>query len=250
MLSQREALAELLTVSLDDVKVGYELGSGSFSSVYQIKPCPKLVDDFEQHSSKFLPGDLSSEEMATRRSEFSTQKVFALKRLSEETLSDPQRKEVASEALKFEADLLSRLPRHDNLISLHAVSSDFWNSPEKGFLVLECLRETLDLRLKRWRNRASMEGNRINLFRSGRHHVDRRKEQQSRVVNVGLGIAEAMAFLHRHRVLFRDLKPCNVGFGIDGKVRVFDFGLARILHEEEDRRLTFLVGSLRYVSDS
>ncbi len=42
-------------------------------------------------------------------------------------------------------------------------------------------------------------------------------------------IARALVEAHRHGVLHRDLKPANVHLGVDGRVRVLDFGLAKFL---------------------
>jgi cyclin-dependent kinase 6 len=39
---------------------------------------------------------------------------------------------------------------------------------------------------------------------------------------------EGVDFLHTHRVVHRDLKPQNILITNDGRVKVADFGLARI----------------------
>lgn len=59
--------------------------------------------------------------------------------------------------------------------------------------------------------------------------------------------------LHFGSVLFRDLKPSNIGISSEGVPLIFDFGLARELKtkdrvdEEGNFKLTKMVGSLRYV---
>ena len=49
----------------------------------------------------------------------------------------------------------------------------------------------------------------------------------SRVLEVGLALLEVLAWLHRHDVIHRDLKPDNVLLGDDGTVRLIDLGAGR-----------------------
>ncbi|MFH0903169.1 MAG: protein kinase [Pseudomonadota bacterium] len=49
------------------------------------------------------------------------------------------------------------------------------------------------------------------------------------VMRIGLAIAQALAEAHRNRILHRDLKPENVMLGRDGRLRVLDLGLAKLL---------------------
>ena len=49
-------------------------------------------------------------------------------------------------------------------------------------------------------------------------------------------ICEAVAFAHAHGILHRDLKPENVMVGPFGEVLVMDWGVAKILREDQTRR--------------
>jgi len=58
-------------------------------------------------------------------------------------------------------------------------------------------------------------------------------------------IASAVACAHEHGVLHLDLKPDNVLLGSDGRLRVVDFGLARLRHPgaDDDRAGTSIAGT-------
>ena len=55
-----------------------------------------------------------------------------------------------------------------------------------------------------------------------------------------------------NRMIFRDLKPENVGFTHENEIKLFDFGLARELKEERkvgrDKYLLSLAGTRRYMA--
>jgi serine/threonine protein kinase len=47
-------------------------------------------------------------------------------------------------------------------------------------------------------------------------------------LSIGIAVASALAEAHGHGVLHRDLKPANILLGRDGRVRVLDFGIAKL----------------------
>lgn len=49
------------------------------------------------------------------------------------------------------------------------------------------------------------------------------------VVDLGIALAEVLGAIHTAGVLHRDVKPTNIGFTEDGRPKLLDFGLARIL---------------------
>jgi len=50
-----------------------------------------------------------------------------------------------------------------------------------------------------------------------------------RLLEIGIPLAEAIAFANDHGVIHRDLKPANVMLDASGRVKVVDFGLAALL---------------------
>eukprot|EP01036_Dinobryon_divergens_P026927 gene26927-35624_t len=82
--------------------------------------------------------------------------------------------------------------------------------------------------------------------------------QLDRILNIGLEFASAMKYLH-HDVdpnaffIHRDLKPDNIGFTSDGRLKIFDFGLVAIVTRRaslsvETYEMTGKTGSPRYMA--
>ncbi len=63
-------------------------------------------------------------------------------------------------------------------------------------------------------------------------------------------VAEALLFAHHAGVLHRDIKPSNVQVLEDGQVKLMDFGVARLLEDEESRltRQGVLLGTMGYMA--
>lgn len=150
----------------------------------------------------------------------------------------------------MEAEFLSTL-QHPHIIKIRGISMEgsggFKDGPSGYFLVIDWLSETLDQRIEQW----SIIGER-----------DRNNNIMDEQVHAMVGISAALKFLHGKRVVFRDLKPANIGFDgkinmaspftsylymcldthtrislfslVRGDVKLFDFGLACILPPNGD----------------
>jgi len=127
----------------------------------------------------------------------------ALKVVRPERLGSP----AAVERFLHEARTTARFS-HPNIVTIHAVG-EFEGFP---YVALEYLEgQTLQERMREAR---------LGLGEAIRH---------------GLAIAEALAEAHVHGVLHRDLKPGNVLIPRDGRLRVLDFGLAKVVEPQEER---------------
>src|SRR3954454_19747056 len=70
-----------------------------------------------------------------------------------------------------------------------------------------------------------------------------------RVVELGVQMADALAFAHQHGLVHRDVKPQNVLINSEGEARVTDFGIARSLDVEHGVTQTGTVlGTSNYLS--
>ncbi|GFH44559.1 hypothetical protein CTEN210_01033 [Chaetoceros tenuissimus] len=151
--------------------------------------------------------------------------------------------------LAKEAKFLRALSFHPYIIKIH---SNVGEIGKKGFgIVIDKLQHTLQYLIHtEWK----VKHNSLNKskFMSRRYVLtpDQQDLQREQLILL-CKIVSAFVFLHEHNVLFRDIKPQNIGIGFDNVPRVFDFGLARELKEFEKERenqylLTPCCGTRRY----
>ncbi len=70
-----------------------------------------------------------------------------------------------------------------------------------------------------------------------------------RTADIGVHVAAALGYAHRHNVIHRDVKPGNVLITDEGQVKVTDFGIARAVNTEESLTQTGAVmGTATYFS--
>jgi len=206
------------------------LGSGSFSKVTKVHIKGKgngTDSDISLFALKRLKGDL----LPTKLTEHSCQNgsVIAFTKAATE--------------LAREAYLLSRFD-HPHIINIMGwtyggvTSYSAYRRHDAYFLVLELLQEeTLDDRIDGW-NQDDAHLQEISCTQGKiKTHFHQRKIEQ---LTICKQVASALAYIHSKNVVYRDLKPQNIGFArevdnsgqdsqCDVTVKLMDFGLAREL---------------------
>ena len=114
---------------------------------------------------------------------------------------------------------------HQNIVKVYDISQD----GEVPFIVVECVagRDVGDLL-------ANRRGGRLN---------------EQFVRRIAAQLLLALSYAHRRGIIHRDIKPSNILLTQEGTVKVADFGIARIIEEEDATGAPGeIVGSARYMS--
>jgi len=201
--------------------IGEKLGKGGFNSVYELE---KIELD---------ESCLCSEEQRQQRSAVAhnLKHKLAIKFLNESAMETSNEFCNGAADLVLEAKYLSALRNHPHpcIINLHGVAAagaaGFATGQMGGyFLVVDRLYDTLDKRIDIWK-----ELKRRKLKQPSPTNTKLLQAMFLQRLQVACDICSAVKHLHKLQVIFRDLKPDNVGFDFEGRVKLFDFGLAKEL---------------------
>ena len=80
-----------------------------------------------------------------------------------------------------------------------------------------------------------------------KEYIDRKKRLSAReVISIAIQMCSGIEAAHRHHIIHRDIKPQNIIISNDGKVKVTDFGIARMV--TSTTTTTVAMGSVHYTS--
>ena len=196
-------------VSEANIVVGMLLGTGGFNEVISVTT--KRPDSHER------------------------EKVLAMKRLLPSVMQTEDDFYGAALDLVLEARILNCLS-HPNIVQLHGVSCDddslktCYLDGRQYCLFLDVFYITVRERFDEWRKDPRM----------------RKQDLTRRLETIALPISQAMEYLHSRHIIFRDLKPENMGIDSEGTIKLFDFGLARETNPRQ--RLSSITGSRQYMA--
>lgn len=148
-------------------------------------------------------------------------RLCAIKEVQPDPTASPELRAQAQEQFLREASILAQLD-HPNLPKV----SDFFSHGGRDFLVMDYvpgkdLRQLIEENLS--------EGKPI---------------EERLVLNWAVQILDALTYLHQQDppVLHRDIKPANIKLTPDNRIKLVDFGLAKLLAGDEARTITVIQG--------
>jgi len=126
----------------------------------------------------------------------------ALKFIPENLAHDPK----SLERFTREARAASQL-NHPNICTIHGIEDNNGHP----FIVME-----------------KLEGESL------KQHISGQAMKVEEVLDVGVQVGEALVASHAKGIVHRDIKPANIFLTPSGQVKVLDFGLAKLVHSEDD----------------
>ena len=244
-----------------EVCIDQYIATGSFCDVFQVSGFDLCCDTDNDMSIK------PEQQMSRRRirqlaTEGKSRFVIKNVRRSLESTEEPTKHREALSSLMSEAKFLSRLD-HENILKLRGCSWTSQQHHHQGamieeefeddssfFIILDRVHATLSDRIKQWKDHKpkfvaeASDGCGYDLY-----YFEER-------LRYSLEIANALMYLHEHRIIYRDLKPTNIGITSTNCVQLFDFGFCRELPNRayafgetgEERYHMTCAGTRRYMA--
>eukprot|EP00540_Astrosyne_radiata_P004123 CAMPEP_0116829214 /NCGR_PEP_ID=MMETSP0418-20121206/4076_1 /TAXON_ID=1158023 /ORGANISM="Astrosyne radiata, Strain 13vi08-1A" /LENGTH=502 /DNA_ID=CAMNT_0004458167 /DNA_START=1 /DNA_END=1509 /DNA_ORIENTATION=+ len=257
MPSKRSEEPKIALFDVNEIELGEKIGSGAFSNVYEIKSFRPIENGMNANPKRSCH---TTRRHLTRHAlrEETGKARYAAKFLKQELiLEDSDAFENAARDLEREASMMASID-HRNILKVRGLACNGIESyavmgrSDGFFVIFDRLQETL--------------AERINLCQvdflktpGSREFVDIANKRLLRQLihaeqlKFASDIAGALEYLHHNRVVYRDLKPDNIGLDHRGETKLFDFGFARELPEgscvtDEEFEMSGQIGTARYMA--
>ena len=148
-------------------------------------------------------------------------RLCAIKEVTPDTHLTAELRDQSHQQFLQEASILAQLD-HPNLPKV----SDFFSDHNRDYLVMDYV-PGKDLK---------------QLLEDS--HAQEQKLSENTVIGWASQIVDALSYLHRQSppVVHRDIKPSNIKLTPDGRIKLVDFGLVKLLSPDESRTITVVQG--------
>jgi len=262
-LTEGKDLDTLAPFDIGELDLGEFLGRGEFCNVFEIQSFTTYSTNVQQKKQEKENVIGETRDFLKANAIRSTgQSRYAIKCLRRELpIVDAQKFKSAARDLAVEAKFLHSI-EHPHIIKIRGCASagaaGFVHGDHDGyFIILDRLCETLHERIYGTWKKQDKKINRslFGKIRSGitnSNHKRSAKEFLAERLKVAYDISGALYHLHQRNIIYRDLKPDNLGFDVRGDIKLFDFGLAKQLPDDidmnEDSFEMSDAGSMRYMA--
>ena len=229
-----------------EIVLGKRIANGSFADIYTIQSFRRREEDaaVETYGTAYTQEQAESAEEIKRKKP----SEYVVKVLRSNLLVSTPLFATAAADFLTEGNLLASV-NHPHILAIRGrsvASVEGFSSGKRDsvFFVLERVDGTLIHKMNEWNERSSEHP----LFAKSRRDSNITILRERFVAMNDL--ASALAYLHERRVIHRDISLSNVGISYgEGKVKLLDFGLAKVLpcalDENERFLLTGTTGSAR-----
>ena len=215
-LNNTEVEGSVALFHSSEIVIGELLGNGGFSKVWAVSGFNLMQT---QPSAAAEKVNLARRIIESTAVDYRGMANYCIKHLDKKLLIRPDEFIAAAADLYVEAKYMSRFD-HPNILKLRGMSNRGTQAFHDGchdsfFILTDRLVDTLDKRIEFWNQEMGPRQQDLIPLKS----------------KYALQIASALEYLHERRIVFRDLKPQNLGLKDDETVQLFDFGLCRELPE-------------------
>ena len=232
---KRNNMESVAIFDISDIDLGQVIGLGNYCTVFNgrlsrqcFRKRPAIMKDHPNLQKPFV--------------------VKKIKRLNNRSLDLNE----SYLDLRRETEILSSL-NHRNIIDIYGrcVTAPDYSLRNNYFIVLEKLSCTLERKLHLWTKPQFEMENRLQSFFFKKVKYKNQMIQQTKTLlenrlQVAASIASGLSYLHSKNILYRDLKPSNIGFDHNDEVKIFDLGLSISLKPK--KTVTEYCGSPRYMA--
>jgi len=222
-----------------EIILGKRIASGSFADIYRVRSFRRE----EENSCSRINQPNADAIIKENKPE-----DYVVKVLRKNLLFKPALFKTAAADFITEGTLLASFD-HPHILSIRGRSINGVEGFSSGkrdsvFFVLERMDGDLTHKIEEWKKLMSQHGR----FAKGRRNLNTLILCER--LDLCSNLAAALAYLHERNVIHRDVGLANVGISVGGgKVKLLDFGLAKVLppstHENERFLLTGNTGSIR-----